>query len=593
MNRIILLSVDDAWIKRSGETAGASGSAGAVTLRMTFDSAWDGTSKTVYFTDALGENSVKVLLGLDALVTDNTYDVPVPGEAMTQPGQATVTVVGESEGRVITTQAARFRVLDAAIPPSAGNSQPVTPDEAAQLQAQIDALEEIFVTNRQQAQDAAQQAAESAGQAVAAAASIGDAVQRAEAAAGSAQQDASAAQQAEEQAKTAGDAASASAASAAEDAAKAEQAAADALVSKESARGSAQTAESASAQSVQSAQQAAQAASSASADASGAHDSAVSAHESAAVAQEGAQKADSAGKTAQSWAVGGTGTRPGEDADNAKYWAAQAAQAAGGGVISFNGRSGTVMPQTGDYSAEDVGAVPAPLVLTGFQPVDEAGTEMQLQLTEEQYEEVEACISSGRCIMFQGAYLMQPMTKASDSPEFCSPISGNPLMFFHMYVGHTSHKATVKMVVPSIQMVDAGTFQALDTPMAAEFLDAYFDMNMSITAAYNGQTLIFYPDTKEGTTYIFTGQLYFIQYDSVAKTATLSKLGAGDVGAAAASHSHSASDITSGTLSTTRGGTGVTSVGGTDYTTVRFRGSGLRTADTNPTVNGTINWTYG
>lgn len=158
MNRIILLSVDDAWIKRSGETAGASGSAGAVTLRMTFDSAWYGTSKTVYFTDALGENSVKVLLGLDALVTDNTYDVPVPGEAMTQPGQATVTVVGESEGRVITTQAARFRVLDAAIPPSAGNSQPITPDEAAQLQAQIDALEEIFVTNRQQAQDAAQQA---------------------------------------------------------------------------------------------------------------------------------------------------------------------------------------------------------------------------------------------------------------------------------------------------------------------------------------------------------------------------------------------------------------------------------------------------
>ena len=158
MNRIILLSVDDAWIKRSGETAGASGSAGAVTLRMTFDSAWDGTSKTVYFTDALGENSVKVLLGLDALVSDNTYDVPVPGEAMTQPGQATVTVVGESEGRVITTQAARFRVLDAAIPPSAGNSQPITPDEAAQLQAQIDALEEIFVTNRKQAQDAAQQA---------------------------------------------------------------------------------------------------------------------------------------------------------------------------------------------------------------------------------------------------------------------------------------------------------------------------------------------------------------------------------------------------------------------------------------------------
>ena len=34
-------------------------------------------------------------------------------------------------------------------------------------------------------------------------------------------------------------------------------------------------------------------------------------------------------------------------------------------------------------------------------------------------------------------------------------------------------------------------------------------------------------------------------------------------------------------------------VGGLDYTTVRLRGSGLRNADTNPTANGTINWTYG
>lgn len=47
-----------------------------------------------------------------------------------------------------------------------------------------------------------------------------------------------------------------------------------------------------------------------------------------------------------------------------------------------------------------------------------------------------------------------------------------------------------------------------------------------------------------------------------------------------------------GTLPVARGGTGVTSVGGTDYTTTRFRGSQLRSADTNPTTNGTINWTY-
>lgn len=36
-----------------------------------------------------------------------------------------------------------------------------------------------------------------------------------------------------------------------------------------------------------------------------------------------------AAKTAESWAVGGTGTRPGEDEDNAKYWAGQAKKTAG------------------------------------------------------------------------------------------------------------------------------------------------------------------------------------------------------------------------------------------------------------------------
>lgn len=61
---------------------------------------------------------------------------------------------------------------------------------------------------------------------------------------------------------------------------------------------------------------------------------------------------------AQSWAVGDTGTREGENTDNARYWAKQAHMAAGGGVVSFNGRTGSVMPQKGDYTAADVGAAP-------------------------------------------------------------------------------------------------------------------------------------------------------------------------------------------------------------------------------------------
>lgn len=89
--------------------------------------------------------------------------------------------------------------------------------------------------------------------------------------------------------------------------------------------------------------------------------------EEAAAAAEGFQREAKAAeaaargqaRTAESWAVGGTGTRENEDKNNARYWAEQAAGASGGGVLSFHGRSGYVLPQSGDYTAAQVGADPA------------------------------------------------------------------------------------------------------------------------------------------------------------------------------------------------------------------------------------------
>lgn len=75
-----------------------------------------------------------------------------------------------------------------------------------------------------------------------------------------------------------------------------------------------------------------------------------------------AENAEKSNKSSESWAVGGTGTRSGEDTNNSKYWAEQAHNAAGGGVSSFNGRAGFVMPQEGDYTPEMVGASPASLI---------------------------------------------------------------------------------------------------------------------------------------------------------------------------------------------------------------------------------------
>ena len=98
------------------------------------------------------------------------------------------------------------------------------------------------------------------------------------------------------------------------------------------------SAESASA-SAQTAQGAASTASSAAAAASG---FASQASAAAASAAQSAASVDGVNKTAQSWAVGGTGTRPGEDTDNAKYWAKQAQTAVGGDFATKTDAQGYV-----------------------------------------------------------------------------------------------------------------------------------------------------------------------------------------------------------------------------------------------------------
>ena len=111
--------------------------------------------------------------------------------------------------------------------------------------------------------------------------------------------------------------ASASATSAGKSASAASEKASDAANSASAAATSEQTAQRA-------ASAATDAASTSSTAAEAASGSASQAQESAAAAAESAASVDGINKTAQSWAVGGTGTREGEDTNNAKYWAEQA-----------------------------------------------------------------------------------------------------------------------------------------------------------------------------------------------------------------------------------------------------------------------------
>ena len=446
MNRIISLSVEDMYIKYTGEAFGATGSHNAVTLRMTFGPAWEGTAKTAYFTDALGNTSVALVLGLDTLV-DGAYEVDVPSEALKYAGEATVTikgvlVSGETTTKAITTAAGHFRVLDSELPESAGNVGTITPSDKDQLQAEIAGLENLFTTAKAAAEAAAANAkvsetnakasetaaASSASSAeaskTAAAESAATATAQARAADASAAKAAAsqkAAQAAETNAKASETAAAASQASAETASASAQDSAAAAAKSAQTAQGAASTSTNAASSANQSATSAsgfasqaqvsaaaaAQSADTATEQASAASGSATSAtaaqkaasaSESAAKASETAAKAaqtgaetaesnakdsaeataadaqasqtaastatgaastastaaevasgsasqasaaataaagsaagaETASKTAQSWAVGGTGTRPGEDTDNAKYWAKQAEAVVGG-----------------------------------------------------------------------------------------------------------------------------------------------------------------------------------------------------------------------------------------------------------------------
>lgn len=341
MNRIISLSVEDMYIKYTGEAFGATGSHNAVTLRMTFGPAWEGTAKTAYFTDALGNTSVALVLGLDTLV-DGAYEVDVPSEALKTAGVATITikgvlVSGEITTKAITTAAGHFRVLDSELPDSAGSAGTITPSDKDQLQAEIAGMEALFTTAKVAAEAAAANAkvsetnaktsetaaASSASSAEAsktsAAESAATATAQASAADASAAKAAAsqkAAQTAETNAKVSETAAAASQASAGTASASAKDSAAAAAKSAQTAQGAASTATNA--------------ASSANQSATSASGSASQAQASAAAAAKSAASVDGINKTAQSWAVGGTNTRPGEDTDNAKYWAEQAQAVAGG-----------------------------------------------------------------------------------------------------------------------------------------------------------------------------------------------------------------------------------------------------------------------
>lgn len=145
-NRIITAAVTGETIKLSNKTAGAAGSFNAVSLSLTFDSAWDGTTKKLYFFDAYGNNSVYRLLTTELLV-GGAYIVPIPAEPLAYAGEMTITIRGidfatngTTAERIIMSASTTMKVLSAIAPASDVAPVEPTPTQAEQLLASVNSV---------------------------------------------------------------------------------------------------------------------------------------------------------------------------------------------------------------------------------------------------------------------------------------------------------------------------------------------------------------------------------------------------------------------------------------------------------------------
>ena len=142
-NRVINAAVSGESIKMSNKVAGAAGSFNAVSLVLTFDSAWDDTTKKIYFFDAYGNNAVYILLTAD-LLSDGAYIVPIPAEPLVYAGEITITIKGvnfATDGttaeRIIMSASTTMKVLSAILPDSDVVPIEPTPTQAEQCRDRL------------------------------------------------------------------------------------------------------------------------------------------------------------------------------------------------------------------------------------------------------------------------------------------------------------------------------------------------------------------------------------------------------------------------------------------------------------------------
>lgn len=389
MDRTIDIFIKGSYLQKNNNIGGIQGEGNVTTLHITFDDSWANLAKSITFWNAKGENPVKVLLTNAQLVEIRNslleFNVLIPAEPLAVEGDMIFVIDGYVDGK-----RARSMQDSLVVKAAMTTNEPIepTPTQAEQLNLAIQKIlpevqkETIKATEAaKQSEASAQKSATSALEASNSAESAKQSAVSAETAhqgAVAAQKKAETAQLNAEAAQDKAETAQRGAETAKAGAETAQQKAETARLGAETAQKNAETAQTkaeAAQQKAENAQTATQklkddttllvqqanaakdeaqtAVNNAKAEVAEAHKQAVSSASSAVQSANSAtlagQKATESANSAllsKSYAVGGTGQRPGEELDNAKYYAEQAKQIVGGDFVTNVKLEETIAPIT-------------------------------------------------------------------------------------------------------------------------------------------------------------------------------------------------------------------------------------------------------
>ena len=146
MEKTISVKVSGSEIEQSAVYGGVQGEGGSRQLVISFDEEWQGYSKTVTFLDAHMENPVKIFLNTSNANEDGSYTISIPSEPLATGGKFTYIIDGSISGAIMRSVQKELKVRYAPVVDSASLPSAITPSQAEQLNAAIDALEDDIPT---------------------------------------------------------------------------------------------------------------------------------------------------------------------------------------------------------------------------------------------------------------------------------------------------------------------------------------------------------------------------------------------------------------------------------------------------------------